>query len=63
MWSSYDNIKYSIFERIINKVTLTLFHKKVIKKPKYPPIDFLYPNEYTNLKERLPKIIKKIRSK
>lgn len=54
-------VKYSVLERIINKISIKLFHKKIINKsPKYPNIDMLYPNYMDNIYQKSLKKFKKV---
>lgn len=49
--------RYSFLERGFNKLTKALFSKRVIKKlPKFPELDFLYPNEIKGFPGDLKKV-------
>ena len=49
--------RYSFLERGVNKFTKAVFSKRVIKKlPKFPKLDFLYPNEIQGFPGNLKKV-------
>ncbi len=50
-------VKYNVLEKVLNRVFRVTFGKKLInKKPKFPKLDFLYPNEIKGFPDYVKKV-------